>query len=123
MVKEWDNDGAFEDLANIEIDESDLEERDPFDISRALEGAALEHLNPEVKRLVLHSKFEPSGDQPKAIEKLITQLENGQERAVLARRDRQRENRGYAMAPVIQHLSIPARISSHNQTLGSAALR
>lgn len=37
MVKEWDNDGAFEDLANIEIDESDLEERDPFDISRALE--------------------------------------------------------------------------------------
>ena len=49
MVKEWDNDGAFEDLANIEIDESDLEERDPFDISRALEGAALEHLNPEGK--------------------------------------------------------------------------
>ena len=57
MVNEWDDDGAFEDVANLPIDEADLTERDPFDLSRALEGAALEHLNPEVKRLVLHSKF------------------------------------------------------------------
>ena len=115
MVKEWDNDGAFEDLANIEIDESDLEERDPFDISRALEGAALEHLNPEVKRLVLHSKFEPSGDQPKAIEKLITQLENGQERCVLL--GVTGSGKTYAMAQVIQKLNIPTLIISHNKTL------
>ncbi len=115
MVKEWDNDGAFEDLANMEIDESDLEERDPFDISRALEGAALEHLNPEVKRLVLHSKFEPSGDQPKAIEKLITQLENGQERCVLL--GVTGSGKTYAMAQVIQKLNIPTLIISHNKTL------
>ena len=57
MVNEWDDDGAFEDVANLPIDEADLTERDPFDLSRALEGAALDHLNPEVKRLVLHSKF------------------------------------------------------------------
>ncbi len=115
MVKEWDNEGAFEDLANLEVGSSDLEERDPFDISRALEGAALEHLNPEVKRLVLHSKFEPSGDQPKAIEKLITQLENGQERCVLL--GVTGSGKTYAMAQVIQKLNIPTLIISHNKTL------
>ena len=83
MVKQWDNDGAFEKTADIDVGQSDLTERDPFDLSKALEGAALEHLHPDVKRLRLHSEFEPSGDQPKAIEKLISQLENGQERAVL----------------------------------------
>ena len=104
MVKEWDNEGAFEDLANLEVGGSDLEERDPFDISRALEGAAMEHLNPEVKRLVLTSKFEPSGDQPKAIEKLITQLENGQERCVLL--GVTGSGKTYAMAQVIQKLNF-----------------
>ena len=115
LVRDWDDDGAFEDLANRPIDESDLVERDPFDISRALEGAALEHLNPEVKRLVLHSKFEPSGDQPKAIEKLISQLENGQERCVLL--GVTGSGKTYAMAQVIQKLNIPTLIISHNKTL------
>ena len=115
LVRDWDDDGAFEDLANRPIDEADLVERDPFDISRALEGAALEHLNPEVKRLVLHSKFEPSGDQPKAIEKLISQLENGQERCVLL--GVTGSGKTYAMAQVIQKLNIPTLIISHNKTL------
>ena len=115
MVRDWDDDGAFEDIANRPIDESDLVERDPFDISRALEGAALEHLNPEVKRMVLHSKFEPSGDQPKAIEKLISQLENGQERCVLL--GVTGSGKTYAMAQVIQKLNIPTLIISHNKTL------
>ena len=115
LVRDWDDDGAFEDLANQPIDEADLVERDPFDISRALEGAALEHLNPEVKRLVLHSKFEPSGDQPKAIEKLISQLENGQERCVLL--GVTGSGKTYAMAQVIQKLNIPTLIISHNKTL------
>ena len=83
MVKQWDDEGAFEKMADLEVGDGDLTERDPFDLSKALGGAALEHLHPDVKRLRLHSEFEPSGDQPKAIEKLISQLENGQERAVL----------------------------------------
>jgi excinuclease ABC subunit B len=83
MVEQWDDEGAFEDQANIDVGLGDLTERDPFDLSRALEGAALEHLHPDKKRLNLHSEFQPSGDQPKAIEKLISQLENGQERSVL----------------------------------------
>ena len=115
MVNDWDDDGAFEDLANIPIIDADLEERDPFDLSRALEGAALEHLHPDVKRMVLHSKFEPSGDQPKAIEKLIFQLENGQERCVLL--GVTGSGKTYAMAQVIQKLNIPTLIISHNKTL------
>lgn len=115
MVNDWDDDGAFEDLANLPVEDADLEERDPFDLSRALEGAALEHLHPDVKRMVLHSKFEPSGDQPKAIEKLISQLENGQERSVLL--GVTGSGKTYAMAQVIQHLNIPTLIISHNKTL------
>jgi excinuclease ABC subunit B len=64
---------------------------------------------------VLHSKFEPSGDQPKAIEKLISQLENGQERSVLL--GVTGSGKTYAMAQVIQHLNIPTLIISHNKTL------
>ena len=44
MVNEWDDDGAFEDLANLPIDAADLTERDPFDLSRALEGLSLIHI-------------------------------------------------------------------------------
>lgn len=115
MVKQWDNEGAFEKLADIDVGQSDLTERDPFDLSKALEGAALEHLHPDVKRLRLHSEFEPSGDQPKAIEKLISQLEKGQERAVLL--GVTGSGKTYAMAQVIQHLNIPTLIISHNKTL------
>ena len=115
MVEQWDDDGAFEDQANIDVGLGDLTERDPFDLSRALEGAALEHLHPDKKRLNLHSEFQPSGDQPKAIEKLISQLENGQERSVLL--GVTGSGKTYAMAQVIQHLNIPTLIISHNKTL------
>ena len=115
MVEQWDDDGAFEEKANIDVGLGDLTERDPFDLSRALEGAALEHLHPDKKRLNLHSKFKPSGDQPKAIEKLISQLENGQERSVLL--GVTGSGKTYAMAQVIQHLNIPTLIISHNKTL------
>ena len=83
MTEAWDDDGAFEHVADQEVDDADLVERDPFDLSKALEGAAMEHLHPSVKRFRLHSEFEPSGDQPGAIEELVKQLENGQERCIL----------------------------------------
>ena len=82
MVNEWDDDGEFMSIADQLPELVDLEYRD-LDISKALEGAALDHLNPEVKRFELHTDYSPSGDQPKAIEKLISQLENSQERCVL----------------------------------------
>ena len=83
MVNDWDDDGSFEAMADQPLVDVDLSQRNPFDLSKALDGAALEALNPSVKRFELRAEFEPGGDQPKAIEKLISQLENGQERLSL----------------------------------------
>ncbi len=115
MPNEWDDEGQFEITANLDIANNDLVVRDPFDISKALEGAALEHLHPEIKRFRLHSEFKPSGDQPKAIEKLIFQLENSQERCVLL--GVTGSGKTFAMAQVIEKLNIPTLIMSHNKTL------
>ena len=60
MTNDWDDDGEFENLANLVIDDSDLQSKDPFDLSKALEGAALEHLHPDKKRFILHSEFDCS---------------------------------------------------------------
>ena len=70
MVDDWDDDGSFEALADQPLLEVDLAQRNPFDLSKALDGAALDALNPGVKRFRLHAEFHPAGDQPKAIEKL-----------------------------------------------------
>ena len=115
MVDEWDDDGSFESRANQPLLEVDLSQRNPFDLSKALEGAALDQLNPDVKRFELHAEFEPGGDQPKAIEKLISQLENGQERCVLL--GVTGSGKTFAMAHIIERLNIPTLIMSHNKTL------
>ena len=115
MTNDWYDDGEFENLANLVIDGSDLQSKDPFDLSKALEGAALEHLHPDKKRFILHSEFEPSGDQPKAIENLIFQMENSQERCVLI--SVTGSGKTFAMAKVIEKLNIPTLIMSHNKTL------
>ena len=115
MAEQWDDDGAFEAEADRSVGEVDLSQRNPFDLSKALEGAALEALNPSVKKFEIHAEFSPSGDQPKAIENLISQLENGQERCVLL--GVTGSGKTFAMAHVIQKLNIPTLIMSHNKTL------
>ena len=115
MSGDWDDSGEFEAIANQDIEDADLDLRDPFDLSKALEGAALEHLRPDKKRFILHSEFKPAGDQPKAIEKLISQLENSQERCVLL--GVTGSGKTFAMAQVIEKLNIPTLIMSHNKTL------
>ena len=114
-MTQWDDEGLFESLSNADSGISDLDLRHPFDLSKALEGAALEDLHPDVKRFQLVSDFKPSGDQPKAIEKLISQLENGQERCVLL--GVTGSGKTYTMAHIIQKLNIPTLIMSHNKTL------
>ena len=42
---------------------------DPFDLSKALEGAAKAHLDPSISRFELHSEYGMAGDQESAIEK------------------------------------------------------
>ena len=115
MSSDWDDSGEFEAIANLDVEDADLDLRDPFDLSKALEGAALEHLRPDKKRFVLHSEFKPAGDQPKAIENLISQLENSQERCVLL--GVTGSGKTFAMAQVIEKLNIPTLIMSHNKTL------
>ncbi|MGB0516822.1 MAG: excinuclease ABC subunit UvrB [Poseidonia sp.] len=115
MVNDWDDDGSFEALADQPLLEVDLTQRNPFDLSKALEGAALEALNPSVKRFQLHAEFSPAGDQPNAIEELISQLENGQERCVLL--GVTGSGKTFAMAHIIEKLNIPTLIMSHNKTL------
>ena len=115
MSSDWDDSGEFEAIANLDIEDADLDLRDPFDLSKALEGAALEHLRPDKKRFILHSEFKPAGDQPKAIENLISQLENSQARCVLL--GVTGSGKTFAMAQVIEKLNIPTLIMSHNKTL------
>ena len=114
-MSDWDDEGEFDSTHYDDISDSDIEQRHPFDLSKALEGAALDDLHPDVKRFQLVSEFEPSGDQPKAIEKLISQLENGQERCVLL--GVTGSGKTYTMAHIIQKLNIPTLIMSHNKTL------
>ena len=52
---------------------------DPFDISKALEGAAVESLSPEVSRFKMNSEYDVAGDQEKAIEELAFQLKRNME--------------------------------------------
>ena len=88
---------------------------DPFDISKALEGAVKDQLSPHVSRFKIHSEHSTAGDQEKAIEKLIFQLENGQERCVLL--GVTGSGKTFAMANIIERLNIPTLIMSHNKTL------
>ena len=88
---------------------------DPFDISKALEGAVKEQLSPAVSKFNLVSEHSPAGDQEKAIEDLVFQLENDQERCVLL--GVTGSGKTFAMAHLIERLNIPTLIMSHNKTL------
>ena len=88
---------------------------DPFDLSKALDGAAKAHLDPSVSRFILDAEYEPAGDQESAIQKTISQLENSQSRCVML--GVTGSGKTFAMANVIQSLNIPTLILSHNKTL------
>ena len=47
---------------------------DPFDLSKALDGAAKAHLDPTVSKFELCSEYGPAGDQEKAIEKISIKM-------------------------------------------------
>tara|TARA_B100000214_G_scaffold2453_1_gene1880 strand:+ start:4836 stop:7136 length:2301 start_codon:yes stop_codon:yes gene_type:complete len=88
---------------------------DPFDLSKALDGAAKAHLDPTVSRFILEAEYEPAGDQKSAIEKTISQLNNSQSRCVML--GVTGSGKTFAMANVIESLNIPTLILSHNKTL------
>ncbi len=65
----------------------------------------------------LQSDFEPSGDQPQAIEKLVAGITQGLADQVLL--GVTGSGKTYTMAKVIEHTQRPALIMAHNKTLAA----
>ena len=64
---------------------------------------------------VLHSKYQPTGDQPQAIEKLVKGFKEGNQFDTLL--GVTGSGKTCTMANVIQALNKPTLIISHNKTL------
>lgn len=84
---------------------------DHYDLSKAIGERAIANTIP----FRLEADYKPSGDQEKAIEEIISQLENGQERCILL--GVTGSGKTFAMANIIQQLQIPTLVLSHNKTL------
>ena len=63
----------------------------------------------------LVSKFEPSGDQPQAIEKLVEGVQNGKKEQVLL--GATGTSKTFTIANVIQKVNKPTLVLAHNKTL------
>ncbi|MBN9542473.1 MAG: excinuclease ABC subunit UvrB [Alphaproteobacteria bacterium] len=63
------------------------------------------------------SQYKPSGDQPRAIEKLVNGITSGQKEQVLL--GVTGSGKTFTMANVIERLNRPALIMAHNKTLAS----
>ena len=84
---------------------------DYYDLSKAIGERSVANATP----FHLEADYGPSGDQEKAIEKIVSQLENGQERCILL--GVTGSGKTFAMAHIIQRLQIPTLVLSHNKTL------
>ncbi len=65
----------------------------------------------------LHSPFQPGGDQPQAIETLVSQLKAGKRHQVLM--GVTGSGKTFTMANVIQQMQRPTLVISHNKTLAA----
>ena len=63
----------------------------------------------------LHSKFEPTGDQPDAIKKLVSGIEKGEKYQTLL--GVTGSGKTFTMANIIQKVQKPTLILAHNKTL------
>ena len=97
-------------MANLRGDGSD-----PFDLTKALAGAAAGRLDPAVSRFRLHAEYDTAGDQQMVIDKIFSQLEKSQERCVLL--GVTGSGKTFAMAHLIERLNRPTLVLSHNKTL------
>ena len=71
----------------------------------------------EKRPFILHSKFEPTGDQPQAIEKLTEGLRDGLRTQVLL--GVTGSGKTFTMANVIKNVNRPALVIAHNKTLAA----
>ena len=65
----------------------------------------------------LSSKFKPAGDQPQAIEKIVSNLKSGQKKQLLM--GVTGSGKTFTMANVIQEMKKPTLVISHNKTLAA----
>lgn len=68
-------------------------------------------------KFVVESKFEPAGDQPKAIEALVDGLESGLAHQTLL--GVTGSGKTYTVAKVIEHVQRPTLVLAHNKTLAA----
>ena len=68
-------------------------------------------------KFILHSKFQPTGDQPEAIEKLTKGIKNGLKEQVLL--GVTGSGKTFTMANVIANVNRPTLVLAHNKTLAA----
>ncbi|MCQ2425278.1 MAG: excinuclease ABC subunit UvrB [Lachnospiraceae bacterium] len=68
-------------------------------------------------RFILHSEYQPTGDQPEAIEKLVRGVESGMKGQTLL--GVTGSGKTFTMANVIARLNRPALVLAHNKTLAA----
>ncbi len=70
-----------------------------------------------MERFILHSKYAPAGDQPKAIEKLVQGIETGKKEQILL--GVTGSGKTFTMANVIARVNKPALVLAHNKILAA----
>ena len=68
-------------------------------------------------KFVLHSEYQPTGDQPEAIEQLVKGFENGKKTQTLL--GVTGSGKTFTMANVIQKINKPTLVLAHNKTLAA----
>ncbi len=74
-----------------------------------------------MNKFVVHAGFEPSGDQPNAIEKICEGLDKGMKFQTI--KGVTGSGKTYTMAKIIEKMQKPALIMSHNKTLAAQLYR
>ena len=67
--------------------------------------------------LKISSPFKPTGDQPMAIDQIVSNFDNNKQRQVL--RGVTGSGKTFTMANVIERLNKPTLVISHNKTLAA----
>ncbi len=70
-----------------------------------------------MKKFKINSQFKPAGDQPKAIEKLLSGMNEGEQNQVLL--GVTGSGKTFTMANIIERTQRPALIMAHNKTLAA----
>ena len=68
-------------------------------------------------KFILHSDYNPTGDQPEAIKKLVKGLESGQKEQVLL--GVTGSGKTFTMANIIANVNRPTLVLAHNKTLAA----